>query len=73
MINFFARILFIKSLKKLIATTNIADPQGYFDSLNEITDSLVTPSNYVPFIDNITKYISKITYYFIICLFIILE
>jgi hypothetical protein len=58
MINFFARILFIKSLKKLIATTNIADPQGYFDSLNEITDSLVTPSNYEPFIDNITKYIT---------------
>lgn len=58
MINFFARILFIKSLKKLNdAANNISDPQSYFDSLNEITDSLVTPLNYEPFIDNIGKYV----------------
>jgi hypothetical protein len=58
MINFFARILFIKSLKKLKDATGIEDPQAYFDSLNEITDSLVTPLNYGPFIDNINKYVT---------------
>jgi len=59
MINFFARILFIKSLKKLKDATGIEDPQAYFDSLNEITDSLVTPLNYAPFIDNINKYVTE--------------
>jgi hypothetical protein len=58
MINYFGRILFINSLVKLANANKETDPQKYFNSIGEITGTLINPLNYQNVINNnISKFL----------------